>query len=92
MRIITGLSIAALAISAISAPAFGKAHSKPASSADFGQSNASGQFDEPNNLDARGLLDDFGFQAEDPKGVEGGETSTDARTKDKSTTPAKPRS
>jgi hypothetical protein len=46
MRIITGLSIAALAMTAASAPAFGKAHSQPADPAqEFGQDVAFNSFD-----------------------------------------------
>lgn len=81
-------SAAAIALIAGTAgPAFAKAHNQPADPAMFGQRTvAAGQFDEPNNLDARGLLPD------DEKGVDGDETSTDARTKDAPVfeTPAQP--
>lgn len=43
MRLVTGLSIAALAVTAASSPAFGKGHAQPSSTADqLGQCNASG--------------------------------------------------
>jgi hypothetical protein len=69
MRAITGLSIAALAITAASAPAFGKAHLQPSDTAQqLGQANASAVMldadgnvvEDPTgarNADARGLLD-----------------------------------
>lgn len=43
MRIITGLSVAVLAATAASSPAFGKGHAQPSDTADqLGQCNASG--------------------------------------------------
>ena len=68
MRIITGLSIATLAITAASAPAFGKAHSQPADPAqEFGQDVAFNSFDV--RLDARAMVE----------GTDGGEKGVDGK-------------
>jgi len=89
MRIIIGLSIAALAVTAGSAPAFGKAHSQPADPAqEFGQDVAFNSFDV--RLDARAMV----------AGTDGGEKGVDGklvsatdyeRGADTVTKPARPR-
>jgi hypothetical protein len=68
MRIITGLSIAALTITAASTPAFGKAHAQPADPAQqFGQEVAFNSFDV--RLDARAMVE----------GTDGGEKGVDGK-------------
>lgn len=74
---------AILLMAGTAGPAFAKGHSQPADAAMFGQFVVAGP--QAENLDARGL------DGSD-KGVEGQETSTDAKTKDApvSDAPAQP--
>jgi hypothetical protein len=71
MRTITGLSIAALAITAASAPAFGKAHLQPSDTAQqLGQANASAVILAEDGVTVIGL-DPTGARAGDAKGADG---------------------
>ncbi len=90
MRIITGLSIAALTITSVSAPAFGKAHAQPADPAQrFGQDVAFNSFDV--RLDARAMVEgtDGGQKGVDGKAIS---TMTFERGADTVTKPSTPRS
>lgn len=66
------LITAAGAIALSASPALAKGHAQPADSAEFGQGNAGASGAE--NADARGLTDGV-------KGVEGSQTSSDAKSR-----------
>jgi hypothetical protein len=78
MRIITGLSVAALAITAASSPAFGKAHLQPSDRADqLGQANASAVVrDAGGNIIG---LDPTGARNVDARGLAGGDKGVDGQ-------------
>lgn len=62
------------ALAFAASPALAKGHAQPADSADFGQNNAGASG--AKNADARGLTDG-------EKGVDGGQTSDDAKNRDR---------
>ena len=81
MRIITGLSIAALAITTASAPAFAKGHDAPSDTADqLGQANASAVVRDADGnvigLDPTGARNADGKGLDGTKGVDGRAFST----------------
>lgn len=79
MRTFTGLSIAALAIATVSAPAFAKGHAQPSDTADqLGQANASAVVrDADGNVIG---LDPTGARNVDARGLAGGDKGVDGQS------------